>query len=53
MHAQMFLVIEVGHNRIWQGAEADLNGVAVLNQAGYIIANPLRLFCGDRTLDFQ
>jgi len=32
MHAQMFLVIEVGHNRIWQGAEADLNGVAVLNQ---------------------
>ena len=53
MHAQMLLAVEVGHDRVGQGPEADLDGVAVLNEAGHVVADPLRFFRRDRSLDFQ
>ena len=53
MHAQMLLAEEVGQDRVRQRPEAHLDGVAVLDEAGHVIADPLGFGRRDRSLDFQ
>ena len=42
MHPQMFFLVQVGHDRIRQPSVTDLDGIAVLDEAGHVVADPLR-----------
>ena len=44
MHPQMLFVEQVGHDRIRQPPVTDLDGIAVLNEAGHVVADPLCRF---------
>ena len=44
MHPEMLLVEQVGHNRVRQPSITDLDGVAVLDEPGHVVADALRRF---------
>ena len=53
MHPQVFLFAQIGQNRIGNAAVTDLNGIAVLDQAGDVFADPVGDVIGHGGFEFQ
>ena len=43
MYPQMFFTIQIGHHGVGQPSISYLNGVAVLDEAGHVVPDALRL----------